>query len=201
MRLPRLAAVGLAIGLTLPALPSFAASDAVTLVTEFCDATLKIVNDQRIGAVDRERRFRGLVGSYLDFPAIATFVLGRFWQKASESERQEFTEAFEENMVRAYIARFKILYRGETIRVRGARPDGAGVTIVPVEILRPDARPPLILEWKVQGVSPNLRIHDVSVSGVSMARTYRDEFASVILRSNGQLAVLIAALREKPDED
>lgn len=201
MRLPRVAAVGFAIGLTLHALPSLAADDAVTPVTEFCDETLKIVNDQGSGAADRERRFRALIGSYLDFPAIATFVLGRFWQKASEGERQAFTEAFEENMVRDYITRFKILYRGETITVRGARSDGAGATIVAVEILRPDARPPLLLEWKVQGKSPNLRIHDVSVSGVSMARTYRDEFASVILRSDGQLAVLIAALRQKPDED
>jgi phospholipid transport system substrate-binding protein len=69
--------------------------------------------------------------------------------------------------------------------------------VVPVEILRPGSQPPVVLNWKLQGASAGLRIRDVSISGVSMAVTYRDEFASVVQRSNGKVAVLIAALREK----
>lgn len=202
MRLLRLAAIGLAIVLlTVGALPRYAAADAVTVVTRFCERTLELVRDPQITTAERERQFGALVDSHFDFPAIASFVLGRFWQKASADERRDFTAAFKAHMVRAYIARFKILYTGETFAVKDPRPEGDGVTIVPVQILRPGGQPPLVLDWKVQGASADQRIRDISIAGVSMARTYRDEFTSVILRSEGRVAVLIAALRDRTGEE
>jgi phospholipid transport system substrate-binding protein len=197
MRLSRLAsAAGLAIALTEGALPGLAADDAVAVVTQVCDKTLEIISDPRIAAADRERHFHALVDEYFDFPAIARFVLGRYWQTASEDQRAQFTAAFENHMVHAYVVRFGA-YSGEKFRVTAARAENDGSTIVPVEILRPGSQPPVVLNWKLQGATAGLRIRDVSISGVSMAVTYRDEFAAVVQRSNGQVAVLIAALREK----
>src|SRR6185437_8392266 len=148
--------------------------------------------DPLIGESDRERDFRALVDEYFDFPAIASFVLGRYWKTASEDERRQFTAAFEDHMVRAYVVRFSD-YKGEKFRVMPARQEGDSGTIVPAEIQRPGGLPSVVLDWKVQG----LRIRDVSVSGVSMALTYRDEFASVVQNNNGQVAALTAALRAR----
>ncbi len=204
MRLPRLAAAaGLALALLVPVPPAAADAvpDAVALVTRFCDSTLRIVGDPQLPAAERERRFRVLVDEYFDFPAIARFVLGRFWQAASDDERQQFTAAFEGHMVRAHVERFGELYRGETFTVRAARTEGEGVTIVPVQILRPGGQAPMVLDWQVQATPAGLRIRDVGIAGISMARTYRDEFASVVLRNNGRVAVLIAALRARIGED
>jgi phospholipid transport system substrate-binding protein len=203
MRLPRLAAAaGLALALSLGASPGRAAdtaTEAVTLVTRFCDSTLQIVSDPQAGAAARERRFRQLIDDHFDFPAIARFVLGRHWQTASEEERRAFTAAFQDHMVRANVERFSDLYDGETFTVRAARADGAGVTIVPVQILRPGGQPPVVLDWQVQQTQAGLRIRDVGIAGVSMARTYRDEFAAVVQRGDGRVAVLIAALRGSAD--
>jgi phospholipid transport system substrate-binding protein len=201
MRLSRLvSAAGLAITLTMGAPPSRAADDAAALVTQFCDRTLRIISDPRIAAADRERRLHALVDEAFDFPAIARYVLGRYWPTASEGERAQFTAAFEDHMVRSYVVRFSG-YGGEKLRVLAARPEGDGVTIVPVEILRPNGQPPVVLNWQVQRAPAGWRIRDVSISGVSMAVTYRDEFASVVQRSNGKVAVLIAALRAKSGDE
>jgi phospholipid transport system substrate-binding protein len=193
MHLPRLVyAAGLSIALTVYAPPGLAADKAVALVTQFGDKTIQIFKDPLIGAPDREHDFRALVDEYFDFPAIAKFVLGRYWKTASEDERQQFTAAFEDHMVRAYAARFSD-YKGENFKVMPARLEGDNGTIVPAEILRPDGQPSAVLDWKVQ----DLRIRDVSVSGVSMALTYRDEFAAVVRDNNGQVAALTAALRAR----
>jgi phospholipid transport system substrate-binding protein len=201
MRLSRLAAAaGLAVALTVGAPPGRAADDAVALVAQFCDKTLQIISDPQIAAADRERRLHALVDEAFDFPAIARFVLGRYWPTASEGEREQFTAAFEDHMVRAYVTRFSD-YSGEKFRVMAARPESDGATIVPVEILRPGGQPPVVLSWKVQRASAGLRIRDVSISGASMAVTYREEFASVVQHSNGKVAVLIAALRAKSGDE
>lgn len=199
MHMPRLgyvAGVAIAIALILCPRPGLAADNAVALVTQFGDKTLQIVKDPLIGASDRERRFHVLLDEYFDIPAIARFVLGRSWRGASEDERQEFTMAFQDHMVRSYVRRFSD-YGGERFRVMPARQEGDNGTIVPAEILRPDAKPPVTLDWKVQGAPTNLRIRDVSISGVSMAITYRDEFAAIVPRTDGHVAALIAALRSK----
>jgi phospholipid transport system substrate-binding protein len=201
MYLSRLAAaVGLIFMLT-AAPAAAAAAEAVALVTRFCDRTLQIVSDPQSGAADRERHFRTLIDEYFDFPAIARFVLGRYWHAASEDERQQFISAFQGHMVRANVERFSELYSGETFTVRAARSEGDGITIVPVQILRPGGQPPVVLEWRVEGTPAGLRIRDVGIAGISMARTYRDEFASVLQRNNGRVAFLIAALRGTPGDD
>ncbi len=193
MHLPGLVyATGLAVVLTVWAPSGFAADNAVALVTHFGDKTIRIFKDPLTGARDRERDFHALVDEYFDFPAIASFVLGRYWKTASEDERQQFTAAFEDHMVRAYVVRFSD-YKGEKFKVMPPRLEGDSGTIVPAEIQRPDGRPSVVLDWKVQG----LRIRDVSVSGVSMALTYRDEFASVVQNNNGDVAALTAALRAR----
>lgn len=200
MRLPRLASAALVLVLSVGLRSAFAADDAVALVTQFGDKTLQIISDPKIGATDRERGFHALIDQYFDFPAIARFVLGRYWQPASETERQQFTAAFEDHMVHAYVVRFSD-YSGETFKVMPSRAEGESGTVVPAQILRARGQPPVVLDWKVQGAPASLRIRDVSISGVSMAVTYRDEFASMVQRNNGQLAVLIAALRDSSRDE
>ena len=103
-------------------------------------------------------------------------------------------------MVHAYVERFSD-YSGETFKVMPSHVEGENGTIVPAQILRAGGQPPVVLDWRVQGPPTGLRIRDVSISGVSMAVTYRDEFASMIQRNNGQVGVLIAALRDRPHDE
>ena len=197
MHLPPFAcAAGFALALTVWAPSGLAADNAVALVTQFGDKTIRIFRDPLTEGPGRERQFHALVDEYFDFPAIAKFVLGRYWKTASEDERRQFTAAFEDHMVRAYVARFGD-YRGEKFKVMPARPEGDSGTIVPAEIQRPGGQPSMVLEWRVEGAAAGLRIRDVSVSGVSMALTYRDEFASVVQRNDGHVAALTAALRAR----
>ena len=142
----------------------------------------------------RQARFRELLQNDFDVPGIGQFVLGRYWRAATPQEQQEFLQLFQEYVVQAYSARLGE-YGGAPFRVTGSRPAGDEV-VVTSEIARPGA-PPIQVDWFLVNRGGALKITDVYVGGVSMKVTQRDEFSAVIQRNGGQVAPLLAQLRQK----
>ena len=142
----------------------------------------------------RLARFRDLFHNDFDIPGIGQFVLGRYWRTASPQEQQEFLSLFQEYIVQAYSARLG-QYGGAPFRVTGSRQTG-NETVVTSEILRPGGAP-IQVDWFLIDQGGRNLITDVYVGGVSMKVTQRDEFASVIQRSGGQVGALLTQLRQK----
>jgi len=129
-------------------------------------------------------------------PRISRFVLGRYWLSASEPEKQEFQRLFEEYVVRAYATRFSA-YSGQTVKVTGSRMEGQDDAVVSSQIVQPQGGPPVKVDWAVKKSGSDYRITDVSVEGVSMVLTQKQEFAAVIERSGGGIAGLNKAIQDK----
>jgi len=171
-----------------------AATDPSAFIDQLGRRALEALNTNLAPEV-RRAHFRELFRQNFDAPRIARFVLGRYWQLASDAERREFLTLFEDYVVFAYSSRLSE-YSGEVFRVGGSRADGDAV-IVASEILRPGGNPPLKVDWRLVGESGGLKIADVVVDGISMAVTQRSEFAAVIQRNGGQVEGLLTAMREK----
>ncbi len=75
--------------------------------------------------VQRKDQFKSLADGAFDVPKIAQFVLGRYWRSASDQDKQQFVEAFEDYMINVYWSRFTS-YNGETLRVSSAKDEGNG---------------------------------------------------------------------------
>jgi phospholipid transport system substrate-binding protein len=144
---------------------------------------------------DREARFRKLLDSHFDMPAIAKFVLGRYWRTATEAERTDFQKLFEDYIVQSYSVRFGE-YSGERFQVSGSSGGGDDITIVHSKIDRTGAED-VRLDWRLRKADGSFAIVDIIVEGVSMAVTQRSEFASVIQSKGGTVKGLIDALRAK----
>jgi len=143
----------------------------------------------------RETSFTKLLEEDFDMPRISRFVLGRYWTSASEQERSDFRAIFEVYMARAYSRRFGE-YAGETVKVTGLRSEGNDATIVSSEIIHQQGNP-VKLDWRIYKSGNDYRIVDVSVEGVSMVLTHKQEFASIIERDGGGVTGLIQAIRMK----
>jgi phospholipid transport system substrate-binding protein len=123
-------------------------------------------------------------------------VAGRFWNAASDADRRRFTSVFGEYMTEQFAARFS-RYTAQTFAIAGQRSEADGSAIVSSNIVEPNATPGERVDWRVASTETGYRITDVSVSGVSIARTKRDEFRAVLERNGGQISVLAAALEAK----
>ncbi|MGC2203712.1 MAG: ABC transporter substrate-binding protein [Stellaceae bacterium] len=177
-----------------PATPAPAAADPAALISQLGSRALEVLGK---GSTQSQRvaRFRELLREDFDVPGIARFVLGRYWNIATEEQRAEYVKLFEDYVALAYSTRLAE-YTGEKFKVTGSRPDGDGA-IVSSQIVRPGGAAPVKVDWRVTGRNGVYKISDVSVDGISMAVTQRSEFASVIQHNGGQVQGLIAMLRQK----
>jgi phospholipid transport system substrate-binding protein len=187
------AALVLAAGAFAPAIPAAAAADPAALISNLGSRALEVLGKDATQS-QRAARFRELLREDFDVPAIARFVLGRYWNTATEEQRAEYVKLFEDYIALAYSTRLAE-YTGETFKVTGSRPDGDGA-IVSSQI-RPAGGAPVKVDWRLTGRNGIYKISDVSVDGISMAVTQRSEFASVIQHNGGQVQGLITMLREK----
>ncbi len=176
------------------AIPAAAAADPAAMITNLGHRALEVLGK---GAPQSERvaRFRELLREDFDVPGIGRFVLGRYWNAATEEQRAEFIKLFEDYVAMAYATRLAE-YTGETFKVTGSRPDADGA-IVSSQIIRPAGAAPVKVDWRLTGRNGVYKISDVSVDSISMAVTQRSEFASIIQHNGGQVQSLITMLRQR----
>jgi phospholipid transport system substrate-binding protein len=175
-------------------LPAAAEVDPAALITDLGNRALEVLG-KNVSPSQREARFRQLFDRDFDVPAIAHFVLGRYWRTATKAEQQEFVRLFAVYTALAYSNRLA-QYSGETLRVLGSRPELDG-SIVNSEIVRTGGAQPAKVDWRLRSNGGTYKITDVIVDGISMAVTQRSEFASVIQRHGGEVEGLLSLLRQK----
>ena len=164
------------------------------------DNVIRVITDDNSTPDDKEKSFRRMFNESFDSDEVAKFVLGRHWKTASEEQRREFRKAFEDLAVKTYANRFG-QYSGEQFTVKDPRP---GTTkdeyFVPSTIER-QGGPALRIDWKVRRNGNGWRIADIVVEGVSMALTYRQEYASFLQKHDGKLQPLIDTMKAKAREN
>lgn len=191
-----LSAPALLAGLAVPPVARAAtAANPEAFINALAKDALKTLNE-RLPEAEIEKRFRVLLQADFDLPRIGRFVLGRYWNGATDAEKEEFGKLFEAYVVRSYSLRFSE-YSGQTVTVTGSRAQSADNTIVASQIVPADGSPPTKVDWIVNKKGDDYRIIDVNVEGVSMSMTHRQEFATVIERTGGGVTALNKALQQK----
>ncbi len=182
-------------GVAAPGFAAEAPTEPSAFVSELARSALLSVTSETVSATDRQQRLGAFLDKDFDMPQIARFVLGRYWQKATETERQDFAAAYRNLMIRVYSRRF-VRYSGESFRVVGQHPESATSTVVYTEMSQPASGPPLKVEWHV-GNSDGYRITDITVAGISMALAQREDFRAFLQKNGGDLPALIQQLQVK----
>ena len=174
-----------------------AADDPGAIIASLGSKALAEIQKNNASRPLMEANFKTLLENYFDVPSISKFVLARYWRVATEAERAEFTQVFEQFVVQSYAARFA-QYSGETFKVNNVvkdQPDpGDAIVHSTIEAAGEE---PVRAEWFLKKAGDRYLIVDVKIEGVSMVVTYRSEFAEVIQNTGGKVAGLIEAIRKK----
>jgi ABC-type transporter MlaC component len=143
---------------------------------------------------DARERCRELLAWAFDVPAMGKEALGRAWDKATEEERKEFLQAFEEDIIGAYLRRMRP--KGTTLTFIGHRPPIGDDQLAASRRSVPGKEDQIWIWW-MRPDGQSWRIVDLVLDGHSAVNTEVQEYASVLERNNGDMKALIAFMRKR----
>lgn len=180
------------------AAPSFAEAEinAGKFIRTLGDELLAMLSKDTLTQKDREAEFRRLFTANVDVEFIARLVIGRYWRNSSEKDRSEYLQLFEDFFVKSYALRLST-YSGETFTVKDTRTVDDRDSVVTSIIERGGAGTPLHVDWRLRRSGSELRIIDVTIEGISMVLTQREEFGAVVQKNGGNIGPLNDLLRQR----
>lgn len=195
-----LALIASVIGLSLMPLPLTAAdtnvAGAKARIQEMIDKGLVLLADKSLTQSGRVQEFRGLFDRYFAVDAIARWVLGRYWRQASPAQQAEYRRLFEDLITYGYVKRFRA-YAGQSMTITGAVEIAENTVIVNSLIESTNGSQPIAVDWRVGTRDGTYLITDVVVANVSLAQTWRSDFASTIQQNNDSIDAFLQTLRER----
>ncbi|MFT4560841.1 MAG: phospholipid transport system substrate-binding protein [Gammaproteobacteria bacterium] len=184
-----------------PMSAAFAAETPTELVRNTTDEVItRIENDREELRQDPAKMFAlvsELIFPRFDFPIMAQWVLGTHWKGADPQSQQLFIDQFRKLLVRTY-ATALLEFSDQAITYPDKEATRKGRTAVVRQEIEQAGSAPIALGYRLHDGSGQWKVIDVSVDGVSLVKTYRASFSSMINESG--LASLIETLRAKNKE-
>ena len=136
----------------------------------------------------------------VDIKGIGYYTLGNYRKQLSDDQMKTYSVLFEKYFLKSFTSRLTD-YSEPKIDVLSAEILNAKYTIVKSVLLADDKKPEVKIEWRVYTKNPDKPlIRDLIIEGLSLARTQKEEFASVIESNNGDISKLFITLKEFIDK-
>ena len=132
----------------------------------------------------------------VDIQGIGYYTLGSYRKELSDGQKKEYSVLFEKYFLKSFTSRLTD-YSDPKIDVLSAEILNPKYTIVKSLLLATDKKPEVRIEWRVYTKNPDKPlIRDLIIEGLSLARTQKEEFSSVIESNNGDITKLFITLKE-----
>ena len=132
----------------------------------------------------------------VDIKGIGYYTLGSYRKELSDDQKEEYSILFEQYFLKSFTSRLTD-YSDPKIDVLSVEVLNPKYTIVKSLLLATDKKPEVKIEWRVYTKNPDKPlIRDLIIEGLSLARTQKEEFASVIESNNGDITKLFITLKE-----
>ena len=136
----------------------------------------------------------------VDIKGIGYYTLGNYRKQLSDDQMKTYSVLFEKYFLKSFTSRLTD-YSEPKIDVLSAEILNAKYTIVKSVLLADDKKPEVKIEWRVYTKNPDKPlIRDLIIEGLSLARTQKEEFASVIETKNGDITKLFITLKNFIDK-
>lgn len=187
------AAVTLTLGQPTPA----SADDGARAFTQtLIDQGFAILRDARADEATRVRRFTDFIVAHMDARKTALFTLGPYRRGAPAGVVEPFVEAFTAYSTAIYGAHL-VDYSAATLRVTGDITNKPGDVTVMTLAEGAGLREPLRIAFRLSRTGAAYKIIDAQVEGIWLSVEQRDQFASVLAQTRGDIASLTASLRDR----
>ena len=132
----------------------------------------------------------------VDIRGIGFYTLGKKRKSLNEQEKKRYAELFEGYFLKSFSSRLAE-YTNPEIDVQSKEKLNENYTIVNSILKATNERPEIKIDWRIYTKNPeNPLIRDLIIEGLSLARTQKEEFASVLNSNNDDIEALFKVLKE-----
>jgi len=132
----------------------------------------------------------------VDIKGVAYYSLGNYRKELNDEQLKKYLTLFEKYFLKSFTSRLTD-YSEPKIDVVSTEVLNPKYTIVKSVLIATDKKPAVSIEWRVYTKNPDKPlIRDLIIEGLSLARTQKEEFASVIETNNGDVTKLFITLKE-----
>ena len=141
-------------------------------------------------------KLRSIAKKSVDIKGIGFYTLGSHRKNLSASQKEEYSTLFENYFLKSFANRLSE-YTDPKINVTNSEKLNEKYTIISSVLVATDKRPEVKIDWRIYTKNPNEPlIRDLIIEGLSLARTLKEEFNSIIQSNDGNIYALFTNLKE-----
>ena len=170
-------------------------SDPKQFITEIVDEAKKVLIDSNTKEF-KTKKLSEVALKTVDIKGVAYYSIGKYRKNLNDEQLNEYLSLYEKYFLKSFTSRLTD-YSDPKINVISTDVLNPKYTIVKSVLLATDKKPEVKIEWRVYTKNPDKPlIRDLIIEGLSLARTQKEEFASVIESNNGDVTKLFDTLKE-----
>ncbi len=145
---------------------------------------------------EKIKKLKKIAKETVDIRGIGFYTLGKKRKSLDEGQKKKYSKLFEDYFLKSFSSRLAE-YTNPEIDVRNKDKINENYTIVNSILKATDERPEIKIDWRIYTKNPdNPLIRDLIIEGLSLARTQKEEFASVLNSNNDNIEALFKVLEE-----
>ena len=171
-------------------------SDPKEFVNELVNDAISLLSDKSATKEKKEDFIKTIALENVDINALGLYTLGELRKSSNKEDIIKYQDVFEKYFLKSLTSRL-VDYSSSKFEIIGSDQKSANYTIVSSKIIPEDGDPEIKIDWRIYTKNPEKPlIRDLIVEGLSLARTQKEEFASILSSNNNDIMILISKLQE-----
>ena len=171
-------------------------SDPKNFVSELVSDVIEKLSDKNLSDGEKSKFIEDVATNNVDISALGLYTLGELRKSSEKKDIEIYQIAFEKYFLKSLTSRLSD-YSSSEFEVIETNKKSSNYTIIKSKITPKNGNPEIKIDWRIYTKNPEKPlIRDLIVEGLSLARTQKEEFSSILNSNNNDLLVLISKLEE-----
>ena len=171
-------------------------TDPKLFVEELVDDAIKTLSNKSISKADKNKKIEEIALTNVDIDALGMYTLGDVRKSLDENNLKKYKTLFEKYFLKSLTSRLTD-YSSQKFEVLSADQKSDNYNIVSSRIVESASQPEIKIDWRIYTKDPSKPlIRDLIVEGLSLAKTQKEEFASILNSNNNDINILFSKLEE-----
>ena len=152
--------------------------------------------NSKFSKAEKIMKLKNIAKETVDINGIGFYTLGSYKKTINDDQTKEYLNLFEQYFLKSFASRLAE-YSNPEIEVISKKKLNKNYTMVSSILIATEQRPEVKIDWRIYTKNPeNLLIRDLIIEGLSLVRTQKEEFSSIIESNDGDINALFSTLKK-----